>query len=157
MKDLLDIYLKQYDTNRYEVSKISGISQQVLSLLNDNDKGSDSYTGRHLKAISMIVGKTPGEVMDEIIKLENWFDGLNGLLSLTSKYEYDNLEKLSKVKILIKELSMQGVELSPFTFNRLDGKELSMSDIDKVVDNVIEMLTKMLLNVQMGEHPMKDM
>lgn len=42
---------------------------------------------------------------------------------------------------------MLGVELSPFTFNRLDVKELSMDDIDQVVDNVIEMLTRMLLNV----------
>lgn len=82
--------------------------------------------------------------------------GDSGLLLLISKYGYDNVEKLSRVKVLIKELSMLGVELSPFTFNRLDGKELSMEDIDKVVDNVIEMLMRMLLNVQMGEHPMKD-
>ena len=75
---------------------------------------------------------------------------------MTSKYDYDNVEKLSQVKMLIKELSMHGVELSPFTFNRLEGKELSMGDIDKVVDNVIEMLTRMLFNVQMGEHPMED-
>lgn len=46
---------------------------------------------------------------------------------------------------------MLGVELSPFTFNRLVGKNLSMKDVDKVVDNVIEMLMMMLLNVQMGE------
>jgi len=65
--NLLDQYLKQYGVTRYQLAKISGISNGRWSEL--NKKGLEHYTVRHLRAIAMTVGKPSHEVLHKLEEL----------------------------------------------------------------------------------------
>lgn len=70
MKNLLDIYLQQKNLTRYQLSKISGINQTTWKSLNDNRKGVDAFTGKHIKALAKVLGVSAGQVLEELIALE---------------------------------------------------------------------------------------
>ncbi|WP_224133902.1 hypothetical protein [Leuconostoc gasicomitatum] len=65
----LDEYLKKNNTTRYEVAKISGISESSFKNLLLQDVG--NYSGRFYRAIGLVLGKTGGQVYDEITADEN--------------------------------------------------------------------------------------
>lgn len=60
----LDEYLKSNSTTRYEVSKISGIPETSFSSISNRDVS--NLSGRFYHAIGLALGKTGGQVYDEI-------------------------------------------------------------------------------------------
>jgi len=75
---LLDIYLQKNGKKRYDVFKDTGISQQTLSSV--NKKSVSSYSVKTIQAIAKTVDKTEGEVLNELLKLENeyaYFEAYN--------------------------------------------------------------------------------
>lgn len=73
MKKILDTYLESIGLTRYKVSRLTGISPTTLQ--RSSDKDAFTINPRILWGISMITDKTPGEILDEIIKIE----GENGM------------------------------------------------------------------------------
>lgn len=69
MRGILDIYLKNLGTTRYEVSKRSGISEQALSKANKRDP--KSYTVKTVELIASAVGKSAGEVLDSLVEIRD--------------------------------------------------------------------------------------
>ncbi|MFB9770707.1 hypothetical protein [Lactiplantibacillus modestisalitolerans] len=67
-------YLDQHHVTRYRVSKISGVGQTTLLRASQSTSGTDRLSGRVIKAIARAVNKTPGQVLDELITLEQRLD-----------------------------------------------------------------------------------
>ncbi len=72
MKSVLDTYLKQRGLTRYDVAKATGISEQALSKANRRDP--ETYTVKTVAKIAQATKQTPGEVLDELIKIRDLED-----------------------------------------------------------------------------------
>ena len=66
---MIDEFLKQFNITRYRVSTVSGISESTLR--NANRYSTDSISVKVIKAIAKTINKTPGEVLDGLIAIEN--------------------------------------------------------------------------------------
>ncbi len=69
MKSVLDRYLNQRGLTRYDVSKLTGISEQALSKANKRDP--ETYTVKTIAKIAQATQQTPGTVLDELIKIRD--------------------------------------------------------------------------------------
>lgn len=69
--NVIQNYLDKHNVTRYKVSKLSGISQMTLKHAVDSKNSVDGISGKVLKAIAIALDKTPGQVLDELIELEN--------------------------------------------------------------------------------------
>lgn len=69
--NVIQNYLDKHNVTRYKVSKLSGISQMTLKHAVDSKNSVDGISGKVLKAIAIALDKTPGQVLDELIDLEN--------------------------------------------------------------------------------------
>lgn len=67
---MIDELLKRYEMTRYRVSKISGINKQTLAEANKNENVS-SWKVKTVMALAVAIGKTPGETLDELLKISN--------------------------------------------------------------------------------------
>ncbi len=63
--DTLKNYLEKYETTQYKVSKNQGIPFANLSYVSKRPVG--TWKVNVLEAVAKEIGKTPGEVLDEII------------------------------------------------------------------------------------------
>lgn len=142
--DLIDIYLMERDTTRYELAKVSGIPQTSWSTLATKD--TNAYKGRHLKALSMMSDETPGEVLDSLIEIELENDDLNGLKTLLNQHNYQNKYKEMRIRFLLDEIDKKGITLKPFTFNRLNNNKITNDDLEIVLNNTVEVLRDILKN-----------
>lgn len=68
--NIYDQYLEQNNITRYKVSKLSGVYASTLQVAADSNK-LDNMSVRILKATATALDKTPGQVLDEMIELEN--------------------------------------------------------------------------------------
>lgn len=68
MKKLLDTYLESIGLTRYKVSRATKISPTTLQ--RSSDKDAFTINPRILWGISLMIDKTPGKILDEIIKME---------------------------------------------------------------------------------------
>lgn len=69
--NVIQEYLDSQNITRYEVSKKSGIAATTLQSAVDRENATDGLTGKVIKAIAKALDKTPGTVLDEILKIEN--------------------------------------------------------------------------------------
>ena len=69
--NILEKYLNQNKVTRYQVSKMSDVYQSTLQKAVNSKSGSNGLSGKILKAVALTLNKTPGQVLDEIITLEN--------------------------------------------------------------------------------------
>lgn len=67
----LQNYLDQKKVTRYKISKVGHISTSTLQSAVNSPNGINGLTVKVLCAIAMTLNKTPGQVLDEIIALEN--------------------------------------------------------------------------------------
>ena len=67
--NIIDIYAKNHDTNRYQISKISGIAQTTLA--NFKDKNVDKLTVKTVRALAFGTHTKPGDTLDELIKINS--------------------------------------------------------------------------------------
>ena len=69
--NVIQKYLDQNNITRYRVSKISGIRESTLRASVSSKNGINGLTGKVIIAIAKALNKTPGQVLDEIIALED--------------------------------------------------------------------------------------
>lgn len=90
--NVLDFYLQKHNCKRYDVYKKTGISQQLLAT--HKNKAVEKYSGRVLIAIADTLGKTPGDVLNELLALESLnpaheaYNPVELLAGLDAKYDY---------------------------------------------------------------------
>lgn len=68
--NVLQKYLDQNKITKYQISKASGISQMTLSHATAENKALSKQTVKVISAVAQALGKTPGQVLDDLIKLE---------------------------------------------------------------------------------------
>ena len=78
---------------------------------------------------------------------------LNGLRPLLRKHNYENEFKETKVEVLMEKFQDTPFDLDEFTFDRLEGVEITDEVLEQVLDNTIETLSSALENIKQGCHP----
>lgn len=68
--NVFQVYLDNQNVTRYQIAKMTGLSQSTLQRASDSNGGTNSISGRILKATAAALDKTPGQVLDEMIELE---------------------------------------------------------------------------------------
>ncbi|EAG5771841.1 anti-CRISPR protein AcrIIA1, partial [Listeria monocytogenes] len=71
---LLDEFLKKHDLTRYQLSKLTGISQNTLK--DQNEKPLNKYTVSILRSLSLISGLSVSDVLFELEDIEKNSDDL---------------------------------------------------------------------------------
>jgi|GEM_PF-1392573 len=145
--NLLDQYLNQYEITRYQLAKVSGISNGRWGEL--NKKGLEHYSVRHLRAIAMVIGKPSHEVLLELEELVQ--DDLNGFRAILDKYQVTDPNREQRLKTLLQKLDAEGYHLTPFTFNRLEEENPSKEDILKAMDNTVITLEEIIEKIESEE------
>lgn len=150
----LDDYLKQHNTTRYEVAKISGIPEASFKNLLTQDVS--NYAGRFYRAIGLVIGKTGGQVYDELTADEN------RIYDFLSKYHVHDKERVTKLLDFLLYFKKHDIDVSNISFNRFDdeiesGKiEGTQDDVMRVIDNLIETFQTMKDNVENGNLPLPE-
>lgn len=70
MKNILQQYLDQNNVTRYQIYKATGLAQTTLFNAVAPTKPLSGQTVKVISAVAEALGKTPGEVLDELIDLE---------------------------------------------------------------------------------------
>ncbi|EAF3882260.1 XRE family transcriptional regulator [Listeria monocytogenes] len=131
---LLDEFLKKHNKTRYQLSKLTGISQNTL---NDyNKKELNKYTVSFLRTLSMCVGMSIVDVFVELAELEKNYDDLAGFKHLLDTYKLSFPAQEFELYCLIKEFESANIEVLPFTFNRFESE--THVDIEKDVRKALE-------------------
>ncbi|EKL5967103.1 helix-turn-helix domain-containing protein [Listeria monocytogenes] len=137
---LLDEFLKKHNKTRYQLSKLTGISQNTL---NDyNKKELNKYTVSFLRTLSMCVGMSTVDVFIELAELEKSYDDLAGFKHLLDKYKLSFPAQEFELYCLIKEFESANIEVLPFTFNRFENEVHTdiEKDVQKALKNAITVL-----------------
>lgn len=69
--NVYQLYLDQNGITRYKVAKISGVSNSTLQNVAESSKGTDTISGKILKATALALNKEPWEVFKELLELEH--------------------------------------------------------------------------------------
>lgn len=64
-------YLDQNGITRYKVAKVSGVSNSTLQRVAESKHGTDTISGKILKATATALNMEPWEVFEELLELEN--------------------------------------------------------------------------------------
>lgn len=75
--NLLDTFLKRYNTTRYQLFKLTGISQNTL--LNYNKKELNKFNVSFLRSLSMLTGESVVNILIELAEIEKTMTLLRGL------------------------------------------------------------------------------
>jgi len=108
---MIDNFLKKYNLTRYQVAKISGVPESTL--VSANDSHINSLSVRVIQALSMATGKTPGAVLDELIKQPG-----NPIIVFIQSHPGLNKKLVSDIENLMIDLHKQGADIKNVTFNR---------------------------------------
>lgn len=68
--NVLQKYLDQNKMTRYQVAKKTGIANTTLANAVKDTKPLAGQTVKVISAVAKALGKTPGQVLDDLIKLE---------------------------------------------------------------------------------------
>ncbi|EAE6661921.1 anti-CRISPR protein AcrIIA1 [Listeria monocytogenes] len=137
---LLDEFLKKHDLTRYQLSKLTGISQNTLK--DQNEKTLNKYTVSILRALALIAGMPASDVLLELEQLEKNVDDLAGFKHLLDKHKLSFPAQEFELYCLIKEFESANIEVLPFTFNRFENEEHTNieKDVRKALENAITVL-----------------
>lgn len=69
--NVLQKYLDKNNISKYQISKLTGISNMTLSHATDDKKKLDGQTVKVIKSVAQALSKTPGQVLDDLIKLDS--------------------------------------------------------------------------------------
>ncbi|EHW5935353.1 anti-CRISPR protein AcrIIA1 [Listeria monocytogenes] len=131
---LLDEFLKKHDLTRYQLSKLTGISQNTLK--DQNEKSLNKYTVSILRALALITGMPISDVLFELEDLEKNVDDLAGFKQLLDTHKLSFPAHEFELYCLIKEFESVNIEVLPFTFNRFESE--THVDIEKDVQKALE-------------------
>lgn len=153
--NLLDKYLKQNDSTRYQLSKIAGIPQTTLEKFTKRELG--KFPVSLLRGLGMITGKKSWEVLQDLEWLEN-NDDLKGFSTLLQKYGASFPELETRMAALIDALEDHKVTVQPFSFNRFENEPHVdiIHDLETIMRNTITMLETALENAENGDAPLPE-
>ncbi|TYU88987.1 hypothetical protein FZX01_05635 [Listeria monocytogenes] len=132
--ELLDNFLKKHNLTRYQLSKLTGISQNTLK--DQNEKSLNKYTVSILRSLSLVSGLSVSDVLFELEDIEKDSDDLAGFKHLLDKYKLSFPAQEFELYCLIKEFESANIEVLPFTFNRFESE--THVDIEKDVQKALE-------------------
>ena len=67
---MIDELLKKYGLTRYKITKATGVTASTLQYANELESVSKLKV-KTLITLAEAIGKTPGQILDELIELEN--------------------------------------------------------------------------------------
>ncbi|MBC1378025.1 anti-CRISPR protein AcrIIA1 [Listeria innocua] len=137
---LLDEFLKTHNLTRYQLSKLTGISQNTLK--DQNEKALNKYTVSLLRGLALVTGLSDSNVLFELASIEKNYDDLAGFKQLLDKYKLSFPAQEFELYCLIKEFESANIEVLPFTFNRFENEEHAdiEKDVKKALNNAIAVL-----------------
>ncbi|MEE8831354.1 MAG: hypothetical protein SOI57_00045 [Leuconostoc gelidum] len=147
----LDEYLKSNNTTRYEVAKISGISESSFNSIHNRDV--NNLSGRFYRAIGLVLGKTGGQVYDEITADENT------VFNFLGKYHIHDKARVTELLDYMLYFKKHDIDVTSVSFNIFENEIASgdisgdENDVLKVIDNLIENFKTMKENVESGNLP----
>ncbi|GMA66758.1 hypothetical protein [Leuconostoc gelidum] len=150
----LDEYLKSNNTTRYEVSKISGISESSFKNLLLQDVS--NYAGRFYRAIGLVLGKTGGQVYDEITADDNT------VFNFLGKHHVHDKERVTELLDYMLYFKKHDIDVTNVSFNRFENEiengniSGDEDDVLQVIDNLIETFKTMKENVEAGNLPLPE-
>lgn len=137
---MIDDFLKQFNLTRYQVAKISGVGASTLAMA--NDKPINSLSVRVLQALAMATGKTPGQVLDDLIKQQG-----NPIITFMQSHPGLDKHLVSDVENLMIKIHDDGGSLSNVTFNRYyDEGDDTNERATVAMQNLKQQLTEFLNN-----------
>ncbi|MBC2142831.1 anti-CRISPR protein AcrIIA1 [Listeria innocua] len=137
---LLDKFLKKYNLTRYQLSKLTGISQNTLK--DQNEKSLNKYTVSLLRALALITGMSISDVLFELEDLEKNADDLAGFKQLLDTHNLSFPAQEFELYCLIKEFESANIEVLPFTFHKFENEvHIDIEkDVQKALENAITVL-----------------
>lgn len=150
----LDEYLKSNNTTRYEVSKISGISESSFKNLLLQDVS--NYAGRFYRAIGLVLGKTGGQVYDEITADDNT------VFNFLGKHHVHDKERVTELLDYMLYFKKHDINVANVSFNRFENEIENGNisghedDVLEVTDNLIETFKKTKENFEAGNLPIPE-
>lgn len=134
----IDDFLKPLGLTRYQVAKISGAT---ASTLNDASKRPiNRMTVKTLQALAMATGKTPGVVLDELLKLQG-----NPIINFIQAHPFVDKRLTSEVEDLMITAHERDLKLANITFNRYyDEGPDNNERAEKALQNIKTQLTDMI-------------
>ncbi|GAB5053218.1 hypothetical protein [Pediococcus ethanolidurans] len=137
---MIDDFLKQFNLTRYQVAKISGVGATTLAMA--NDKPINSLSVRVLQALAMATSKTPGQVLDALIKQQG-----NPIINFMQAHPGLDKQLVSDIENLMIKIHDDGGSLSNVTFNRYYDKGYDTNERATVaMQNLKQQLTDFLNN-----------
>ncbi|MBC2267661.1 anti-CRISPR protein AcrIIA1 [Listeria sp. FSL L7-0083] len=131
---LLDEFLKTHNLTRYQLSKLTGISQNTLK--DQNEKALNKYTVSLLRGLALVTGLSDSDVLFELAEIEKSYDDLAGFKQLLDTHRLSFPAQEFELYCLIKEFESANIEVLPFTFNRFENE--THADIEKDVRKALE-------------------
>ncbi|EAG4505939.1 hypothetical protein CBM20_14530 [Listeria monocytogenes] len=131
---LLDEFLKTHNLTRYQLSKLTGISQNTLK--DQNEKPLNKYSVSILRALALITEQQVTDVFTELAEIEKNYDDLAGFKHLLDTHNLSFPAQEFELYCLIKEFESTNIEVLPFTFNRFESE--THVDIEKDVKKALE-------------------
>ncbi|GEN94672.1 helix-turn-helix transcriptional regulator [Pediococcus ethanolidurans] len=137
---MIDNFLKKYNLTRYQVAKISGVPESTL--VSANDSHINSLSVRVLQALAMATGKTPGAVLDELIKQQG-----NPIINFMQAHPGLDKQLVNDIEDLMIKIHNDGGALSNVTFNRYyDEGDDTNERATVAMQNLKQQLTEFLNN-----------
>lgn len=159
MENLLDSYCEKHGFTRYELAKVSGISEATWSRV--NQRPLKDYTVGQLQSIGMMVDQAPSNVLNELWTTD-LAGSLNGYRPYLDKYDAHDQKLERQLYDVIDQLAENGAHVNPFTFNRFD-QELANGEVPdpqagvkSMLKHTIAVLREDLKKIKHGEPPVPD-
>lgn len=133
MTKLIDEFLKQHGSNRYQVAKISGIGETTLAGANNSPL--NNITVKTLQALGMATGMDAGDVLNELISLES-----DPVISFIQVHPYMDKDLVKAVQdIMMRLREQQHGDFKNITFNRYyeEGKDTN-ANAEKALQNLLD-------------------
>lgn len=109
---IIDELLNHYGLKRYDVYQKTGLSQQTLA--SANRKGTKNLSGKVIAALAETIGKTSGQVLDELILIEL---SQNSIVDVNTKEEMLMCLKNKREFIVRGQLAHELLEISGHNFS----------------------------------------
>lgn len=132
--NIIDIYAKKHGTTRYQIHKISGISQTTLANFNNYDF--ENMTVKVIKAIAIGTHNDLGETIKEL----NQING-NPIIQFIRDHKNFNKETVDKLEDLIIWHGLNGGSFNNISFNRYYDEGPDTDERAEIaMNNVIDLL-----------------
>lgn len=145
----MDDYLEANGTTRYQVSKISGIYASAFQ--NASEQELKNVPVKYFQAIGLVLGKTSGQVLDEMTADEN------PVFNFLAKYQITDKKRVGEILDHMNYFDKHHIDVSNISFNRFEQEDgHTQDDALLIVDNLIEVFRTMRSNHEDWHMPLPE-